>query len=394
MSDTWYIHRAGSQYGPYSEQAFRCFARDGHLQPDDLVWFEGAQNWMPGASFLSPTPSTPPDSLTPDPTSSCVPSSPRRRFLNAYAFLAILFLMAMGALAVLEPASIPYRLAGALNGAVFGGLAGGLAALVLFLVRKALSPLPIAVAAFAGFVFAQAAEYSINSVGSGIYEQAVKPRVTKHIIAQELDKHPVFRLLGEADAAAYQELRNEIAKRAAAGASGSEISAYSEAYVANFRRLNAHHVIIAPPEYLEDVVQSTYAITAYLQRRNVALCRAFVVEGFASSQMRTLSTDPQFSTLLMDNAKVLFAAIAAGKKSPASYSALGEADVELASQQLILKGWTDDMRLALAEPRRLQALPPEQACKVQLEWLEALSHLPVEPRARWHREILATAVQR
>lgn len=393
MPNAWYLHRAGIQHGPYPEEAFRDLVRNGQLQSDDLIWFEGAQDWISGASFLSSEPPPEPDlSKFGVPTSHTSASSQKRK-LNRYIFLPLFVLIVMVGLAMLEPASIPYRLAGGINGAIFGGVAGGLAALIQFAIRKTLTALPITVAAVFGFVASQSVEHSINFVGAGFYDRTVKPRVTQHLVASELDKYPIFQLLAEVDAAAYQELRTEVAKRTAAGASGSEVGTFSQAYVANFRRVNAHHVIAAPAAFLEDLMRSTHAITSYLQKRDVALCRAFVLESLASQKLRTLTSDPLFSTLLTDNAAVLFKAIAAGKKSPTTYSPLGDPDVELAAQQLNAKGWTDEMRLALAEPERLRAMPAEQACQLQLEWLEALSLLPAGPRARWHREILAVMVK-
>ena len=112
MPNAWYLHRAGIQHGPYPEEAFRDLVRNGQLQSDDLIWFEGAQDWISGASFLSSEPPPEPDlSKFGVPTSHTSASSQKRK-LNRYIFLPLFVLIVMVGLAMLEPASIPYRLAG------------------------------------------------------------------------------------------------------------------------------------------------------------------------------------------------------------------------------------------------------------------------------------------
>ncbi len=42
----WYIARQGQQHGPLSEQELMLFVKDGHVQPDDLVWRQGLPDWV------------------------------------------------------------------------------------------------------------------------------------------------------------------------------------------------------------------------------------------------------------------------------------------------------------------------------------------------------------
>jgi len=45
----WYYAQDGQRKGPVSEDALRDMARDGALQPTDLVWREGMSEWAPAA---------------------------------------------------------------------------------------------------------------------------------------------------------------------------------------------------------------------------------------------------------------------------------------------------------------------------------------------------------
>ena len=55
-----YINRDGTEFGPYSFEEVRDYAKDGGLQPNDLAWYEGCQDWillarLPGV-FVAPPP--------------------------------------------------------------------------------------------------------------------------------------------------------------------------------------------------------------------------------------------------------------------------------------------------------------------------------------------------
>ncbi|RQD72793.1 MAG: DUF4339 domain-containing protein [Candidatus Syntrophonatronum acetioxidans] len=42
----WYLHRQGEQYGPYSWEELIHFAQQGNLQPADLLWQQGMDQWV------------------------------------------------------------------------------------------------------------------------------------------------------------------------------------------------------------------------------------------------------------------------------------------------------------------------------------------------------------
>ena len=53
MSRTFFVSRAGQQDGPITEDELQKLVELGHLKADDLVWTEGATEWMPAASVLN-----------------------------------------------------------------------------------------------------------------------------------------------------------------------------------------------------------------------------------------------------------------------------------------------------------------------------------------------------
>jgi hypothetical protein len=56
MAD-WYYAKEGRQYGPISAAELKRLAQSGELQPDDLVFGEGAKDWKPASSVRGLFPS-------------------------------------------------------------------------------------------------------------------------------------------------------------------------------------------------------------------------------------------------------------------------------------------------------------------------------------------------
>ncbi len=46
MAEQWYLARDDQQFGPYSLEQMKEFARKGRLLPQDLVWNEGLSEWV------------------------------------------------------------------------------------------------------------------------------------------------------------------------------------------------------------------------------------------------------------------------------------------------------------------------------------------------------------
>jgi hypothetical protein len=107
-----------------------------------------------------------------------------------------------------------------------------------------------------------------------------------------------------------------------------------------------------------------------------------------SERIRSLLREPEFSGLIEKSATATFDTIAEGKKHNRIYPAFSEGDIQLAVQGLEARGWSEEMREALADPSKLGALPTEVTCRIQREWLETLASLPDPARTSWYREIL------
>ncbi|SRR6266404_3253934 len=52
----FYLHRQGQQLGPYPLETVHQMLRQGGLSATDLVWHEGAPEWMPLSAFLARNP--------------------------------------------------------------------------------------------------------------------------------------------------------------------------------------------------------------------------------------------------------------------------------------------------------------------------------------------------
>jgi hypothetical protein len=397
VSKTWFISRAGQQHGPITDDEFRKFVELGHLKADDLVWSEGATDWKPGASFLdhgkthaatAPAPAVA-HAVQGAPVNEDELTPMRRSWVNGGTiFLGLIVLVIVG-VAIAEPGSVPYRVAGAINGAVFGAIAGAIAALLQYLIKKKLTAAPVGVAVALGFNVGQAAESSINLVGGLFYEQRARPVVTKEIISRMLDSVPVYQALKRADPQSYSDFRSEVAKRVANGASASEIEKYAETYTASFRRTNAAAALAAPPSTLTTLMKTLGDIVDYLHTRDETLCAEYALQALGSQRIRSLAREPDFSALIQRHAAAVFDAIGDGLRHKRAYEPLTETDIQLAIQGVQMRGWTDQMRAALAEPSQLGMLPPGLVCRIQREWLATLASLPEPTRTRWYREMLA-----
>ena len=41
-----FVHRNGDDFGPYTKENILDFAKEGRIEPTDLVWNEGYSNWV------------------------------------------------------------------------------------------------------------------------------------------------------------------------------------------------------------------------------------------------------------------------------------------------------------------------------------------------------------
>lgn len=75
MTQTWYYARNGNRYGPVSPEALRQLAQEGGLKPEDLVWREGLDDWVPAARLKGVFPSSAPSPLSPPPLPQAAPQA-------------------------------------------------------------------------------------------------------------------------------------------------------------------------------------------------------------------------------------------------------------------------------------------------------------------------------
>ena len=121
VSRTFFVARAGQQHGPITEDEFRKLVELGHLKADDLVWFEGATDWMPAASFLdrgTTSAATPPGPSVAQEAQDAPPKADeqfrrRKSRINGSTVFWGLIIIVMIGVTVAEPGSIPYKFAGA-----------------------------------------------------------------------------------------------------------------------------------------------------------------------------------------------------------------------------------------------------------------------------------------
>ena len=54
----WHLARQGQQFGPYTWPQIQLMAREGHIQPGDLLWGPSLPQWTPAGRIqgLAPPP--------------------------------------------------------------------------------------------------------------------------------------------------------------------------------------------------------------------------------------------------------------------------------------------------------------------------------------------------
>ena len=172
---TWYIARDGKQHGPITEAEFRRFLELGHLLPDDLVWHDGAPDWISGATYLG------------QPIAIAAPvEDPQKDFEAAAPEAHRTFLGAIG---------------------------GAQDAAPKFLVRKQWGTMAVALGVILGFIVWQA----INVGGD---QKAAQPTVDRVLLERQLLSNPDMRwlhVLKDRDASAYKNYVDTIVSRARSG---------------------------------------------------------------------------------------------------------------------------------------------------------------------------------
>lgn len=59
MSTEWFLHKEGSQFGPYTWDQLCTFAREGRVQPGDNVWNSSMTAWAPAQEVAGLIPQQP-----------------------------------------------------------------------------------------------------------------------------------------------------------------------------------------------------------------------------------------------------------------------------------------------------------------------------------------------
>lgn len=103
VPDTWYYIKDGNTVGPVSTDALRRLPTTGEIGPNDQVWREGTENWVPAATVpglgFPPTPAVSGYQPSFGPVHSSVVSAPRTSGLAvASLVLGILWLWGIGSL--------------------------------------------------------------------------------------------------------------------------------------------------------------------------------------------------------------------------------------------------------------------------------------------------------
>lgn len=429
VSETqWYIARDGKQHGPLTDVEMRTFVSHNYLRPTDLIWRPGMAEWQPAPTVFpavfQQADGFPGDAPQAPQTAGHAPqqhSAPQQATVSYGAAAA-------GHASPYDtqhadghdesddgdedaaPRSTGKRLA--IAAAILAVLGGG-----AFALAKYQEPLMALVsgskpAADAPTVTAEAstdatpppaapetektAEAAAPSASAETQTAALAPPappappppVDGSEIDSRLQKIPVWALLKQNYHDWYETTVGEAVQMEADKRPESDVSMHLAQGLVTLRRQNAEKALEASPARLREMASAFLANLQALQAQGVSACYGFISKGETSPAIVQLMQDPDKATAFNAHVKAIFEAIDEGTKSPSSHAPAVKEDYDALIKELGKIGWKEDDLKTFSNPRLLAKRPPDQVCKMVIDWFVA--HLAVKDEAVQERLLYET----
>ena len=404
----WYIARDGKQHGPLTDIEMRTFVSHSYLRPSDLIWRPGMAEWLPApqifpAVFQAPAPAQ----ATPAAPAAASP---------APAAHASDFDGAAGD-APVPGRSVAARLATA--AAIISVIGGGAFALANYreplmqmvtgagrkpAVPKTDTPVAAAPAAEtppdASATTTPPAESAASAAPPSAETQtaalpppepvapAGPPSIDGSQIDARLQKIPVWVMIKKDYPDWYVGHIAAAEKLVADKHPESDIAMHLAQGLVNLRRQNSEKALAASPDKLRHVASAFLDNLKALQTQSVTSCYGFISKGEISPAIVQMMQTPESATTFNAHVSAIFEAIEDGSKSPAKHAAAVKGDYDILIKELGKIGWKEDDLQTFSNPKLLSKRPPEQVCKMVLDWFVA--HLAVKDRAVQDRLLYET----
>lgn len=413
----WYIARDGKQHGPLTDIEMRTFVAHNYLRPGDLIWRPGMAEWMPAPQVF---PAVFPATAAPQPAP--VTQQPSGPSLQGSAPIESDFDDAEAEELPTPPSTLRRLVTAAAVITVIGGGAFALANYQEPLMRlvtggdTAHVEAPTVPVAEAPPPAAEPAPESTPQIGEAPTDQQAPaataegehaastetetaavtpaevptgpPSIVGSKIDERLQKIPVWVLLKNDYPDWYVNNIAAAEKMVADKRPESEVATHLTQGLVTLRRQNADKALQASPDKLRRVATAFLENLKALQTQSVTACYGFISKGETSPAVVQMMQTPETATAFNAHVNAVFDAIAEGTKTPTQHEVAIKTDYDTLIKELAKIGWKEDDLKTFSNPRLLSKQPPEQVCKMVLDWFVA--HLAVKDKAVQDRLLYET----
>lgn len=415
----WYIARDGKQHGPLTDIEMRTFVAHSYLRPGDLIWRPGMSEWMPAPQVF---PSAFPAPAAPEPAP--VVQQARQPALQNTPPIETDFENGEAEEFVPPPSTLRRLMTAAAVITVIGGGAFALANYQEPLMRLVTGSDPAPVAAPAETVAiappppaepapvaeqpapvqptpstdgatavvtpdgAQPASETQTAALPAPEVPAGPPSIVGSKIDERLQKIPVWVLLKSDYPDWYVSHIATAEKMVADKRPESEVATHLTQGLVTLRRQNAEKALLASSDKLRKVATAFLDNLKSLQSQSVSACYGFISKGETSPAVVQMMQTPETATTFNAHVNAVFDAISEGTKTPTKHDVAIKTDYDTLIKELAKIGWKEDDLKTFSNPRLLSKQPPEQVCKMVLDWFVA--HLAVKDKAVQDRLLFET----
>lgn len=419
----WYIARDGKQHGPLTDIEMRTFVAHSYLRPGDLIWRPGMAEWLPAPQvfpgvFPAPQQPEPAPAVQHAPAQSlqtnapietdfdngeaeefAPPPSTLRRLITAATVITVIGCGSFALAVYREP----------LMNLVTGNEPGTVKAPATPVADAPPPPEPQPEAApklteqlpaeqlpqadgTTGVVTADGAQPAGTETQTAALPApdvpAGPPSIVGSKIDERLQKIPVWVLLKSEYPEWYVSHIATAEKMTADKRPQSEIATHLTQGLVTLRRQNAEKALLASSDKLRKVASAFLDNLKALQTQSVSACYGFISKGETSPAVVQMMQTPETATTFNAHVNAVFDAISEGTKTPTKHDVAIKTDYDTLIKELAKIGWKEDDLKTFSNPRLLSKQPPEQVCKMVLDWFVA--HLAVKDKAVQDRLLYET----
>ena len=403
----WYIARDGKQHGPLTDIEMRTFVAHSYLRLTDLIWRPGMTEWLPAPQVFPAVFQAPPAAAAPAaPAPIQQPTAPAPSvatsddltsdFENGDAEL------------VTPPRSVARKLVTA--AAIVSVIGGGAFAFTSYRepIMQMLGGAPVAkppvVAApepppappvetaaptpppapteTAQPASPPPAETQVAAVPPpeppAPAEPVAPPSIEGSLIDARLSKIPVWAQIKKEYPDWYIGHIAAAEKLSVDKRPEGDIAMHLAQGLVALRRQHAEKALSASPDKLRKVATAFLENLKTLQAQSVSACYGFISKGETSPAIVQMMQSPETATTFNAQVGAIFDAIQDGSKKPAKHESAVKSDYDVLIKELGKIGWKEEDLQVFSNPRLLSKRPPEQVCKMVLDWFVA--HLAVKDK--------------